>query len=561
MTAPVTADMHRARGEPSAAAVAGARRDAASVPIVLALAFALRWILAARGEVIFNDGPQFVAIARAFHAGEIDRALSHVYHPLYSWLAANAYPLFGDYERAALAISITAGTLVGLPLWALLRRLFGRRVAWAGLVLWAAHPFAAGYSANVQSDPVYLLFFVTAVWALWRGLETLPAPRGAAFATAAGACSGLAYLTRPEGVGVLLLGGLWLVLGIVVAARRRLARELPARVLAIALLAGGFVLPSLPYLRHIHETTGEWQLTRKKSLSNLAGVSGYGHAPRDVVKDEVSRRYGRPPLHRDTWFERYVLRGARLFVTFGEALTWPLAIFLALGLAVRGRALLRTRGDLFLLSFFALYGFTLYRLAVTLGYAGRRHMFPLVLLALGWTALGAVTFARRVETALLARGVAWAGRAGAIVLAALVLTMLPKTLRTNANEPIGEKHAGLWIRAHAGPGPERPIVFAPRERILYYADARLLRVPRRFNYDATVAYVRRYGGDFIVTSDSMTDREYPGFMRRIRPDDLRLEARFPERPGSADRYAIYRVLYPEGRAGVRPRLPHMEPWR
>ena len=622
----------------AAAVLLRGRSDARRLAVLFLGAFLLRWFLAARGEVIFNDGPRFIDIAKAFVAGETDRALSHVYHPLYSWLAAKVYPLFGDYERAALAVSVTAGTLAGLPLWFLLRDLFGRRVAWVGLVLWAVHPFAAEYAANVQNDAVYLLFFLAAVAFLWRGLAALPARSAAVSFALAGASSALAYLTRPEGFGVVVLGAFWLVAGlwkarhssqtlsvlassgsalassesalassesalaslgtsglgtsgsesavassesavassesVIASSGSALAalgtsglgtsglgtsglgtsglgtsgsREIPARVLAGVLLVVTFLTISFPYLRHIHDTTGTWQLTRKKSLSSLAGVKRYDQPAwaKDRVKDEVTAKYGRPPMQKKTRFEIYGVRGMRLFVTFGEELTWPLLLFLLLGLAVRGRALRRTRGDLFLLSFFVLYGFTLYRLAVTLGYAGRRHMFSLALLALGWTGLGVVTLSRRLEATLAARGSAWGRRAGVLLLGLVVAVSLAKTLRTNVNEPIGEKQAGRWIREQAMGKEVR--VFAPRERILYYAQARYVRVPLRFTYAPSMAYLRRYGVEFVVTSDSMTDVWYPRFLEDLRPEDLKLEARFAERIGSHDQYRIYRLLYPEGR--------------
>jgi hypothetical protein len=148
---------------------------------------------------------------------------------------------------------------------------------------------------------------------------------------------------------------------------------------------------------------------------------------------------------------------------------------------------------------------------------------------------------------------------GALVLGALVMASLPKALRTNVNEPIGEKQAGLWLRGRAEGREVR--VFAPRERILYYARARNLRVPLRFAYAPAMAYLRLYGADFVVTSDSMTDRWFPDFRRSVRPEDLRLEAQFPERPGSEARYRIYRVLYPEGKPPEPPPLPRtMRSW-
>lgn len=548
--------------ESSPAVAAQARRDLPLLALVLLVALAVRAFLAFRGQVIFNDGPRFIDIARAFVAGDTAHALTHAYHPLYSWLTAQAYPLFGDYERAGLAVSVLAGTLVGLPLWALLNGMFGRRVAWAGLVLWAVHPFATDYAANVQSDSLYLFFFLTAVWALWTGLEALPHAGAFGRFALAGAASGLAYLTRPEGAGVVVLGGLWLVLALRRLPQARHLREISARLLAGALLMACFVVPTYFYLKNIHDTTGMWQLTRKKSLTQL--VSGRAKErpewAKDTVKDEVIEEFGRPPIRKETKFEVYVVRGARIFRTFSEALTWLLVPFLVLGLLVRGRALLRTRSDLYLLSFFGLYGFTLYRLAVTLGYAGKRHVFPLVLLALGWTGLGVVALSRRLEIALRARGSGWAKRSGAVLLTVLVVASLPKTLRTNVHEPLGEKQAGFWIREHTPVGSTAR-VFAPRDRILYYADADNVRVPLRFNYDAAIAYLRRYGADFVVTSDSMTDLVYPRFLERIGPEDLRREVEFPEREGSRQHYTVYRVLYPEGRPASVLSLPRtMKSW-
>jgi 4-amino-4-deoxy-L-arabinose transferase-like glycosyltransferase len=536
-------------------------RDGFRLALLILGALALRAWLGARDQIIFNDGPHFIDIARAFVAGEAGRAMSHVYHPLYSWLIAQAFPLFGDYERAALAVAAVAGALVGLPLWGLLRRLFGRRVAWTGVILWAVHPYATKYAANVQGDSIYLLFFLTAVLFLWRGIGELPALRGMAMFALVGVFSALAYLTRPEGVGVAALAGLWLIAGLVSLSRTRWRREIGARLVAGVLLLAGFTVPALPYLKHIHDTTGVWQITQKKSLARLTGVGEYKRPEwsHDRVKARVTREHGRPPRLSDSAFTRYGVRGYKVIVTYAEALTWVLAPFLLLGLAVRGRALWRTQGDRFLLSFFALYGLVVYRLAVTLGDASKRHVLPLAILGLGWASLGVVSLAPRLEAALRARGVRWARRAGTLLLAVLVIAALPKTLSVNAEERLGEKQAGQWIRDHAEAGRE-PVIFAPRERIAYYAGARYVPVPLRFRYDSAIAYLRAYGVDFAVISDVMTPRSYPDFLERIQPDDLRLEATFADRPGSDHRYDVYRILYPEGRPRRIPPHPRRM-WR
>jgi 4-amino-4-deoxy-L-arabinose transferase-like glycosyltransferase len=545
----------------SAAGAGRPRGDGPRLALLFLAALALRAGLGARDEVIFNDGPHFIDIARAFAAGDASRAMSHVYHPLYSWLIAQALPLFGDYERAALAVAALAGTLVGLPLWALLRRLFGRRIAWTAVVLWAVHPYATQYAANVQGDSVYLFFFLTAVLFLWRGITELPGARGMAMFALAGAFSALAYLTRPEGVGVVALAGLWLVAGLWPWPRTRWRREIGARVVAGVLLLGGFAAPAYPYLMHIHDTTGVWQITQKKSLTRLTGIGEYKPPDwsRDRVKARVVREHGRPSRRADSAFSKYVGRGAELIVTFAEALIWVLVPFLLLGLAVRGRALWRTQGDRFLLSFFALYGLVVYRLVVILGDASKRHVLSLAMLGLGWTALGVVSLTPRLEGALRARGVRWARHAGTLLLAVLIVAALPKTLTVNAEERVGEKHAGHWIRDHAETG-RQTVIFAARERIAYYANARYIPVPLRFRYDAAIAYLRGYSVDYVVTSDVMTPKWHPDFLERIRPEDLRFEATFAERPGSDHRYDVYRVLYPEGRPRRTPGHPRRM-WR
>ena len=533
-------------------------QDAVRLTLLMIAAFVMRLVLAARDEVIFNDGPHFLGIARAFAEGKTSLAMSHVYHPFYSWLIAHAYPLVGDYEQAAMIVSVVAGTLIGLPLWALLWRFFGRRVAWVGVVLWAFHPYAASYAANIQSDSVFFLFFLTGALFLWRGLEQLPRLGSLGPLALAGASSALAYLTRPEGVGVVVLGGLWLILGLWPRPIARLRREFLPRFLAGCVLLGAFLLPAFPYLDHIHERTGVWQLTEKKSLGNLVGIKVHTRPlwARDEVKERVSREYGRPPRRTDSDFTRYVGRGAGLIVVFMEALTWQLLPFLLLGLAVRGRALVRTRSDLFLISFFGLYGLTVYRLAVTLGDGSKRHLFTLVLLGLGWTALGLVSLAPRLEAALKSRGWRFSRRTGTALLVLIVMTLLPKTLSVNASEQIGERQAGEWILAHTEE-ERQPLVFAARERITYYARARFLPVPVRYAYDAVMAYVRGYGADFIVTSDVTTEKKYSGFTKKIDPADLKLEASFPEHEGSANYYRVYRILYPEG----RPKNPPVHPRR
>ena len=105
---------------------------------------------------------------------------------------------------------------------------------------------------------------VRAVWAVWRALAT------ARVSTAglAGLLIGLAYLTRPEGLGIAIVAGLavlWLWL--------RNRWNLRRCVAFLAALAIDLVVTMLPYVTGLKLATGEWQLTQKKSVVELVSLT------------------------------------------------------------------------------------------------------------------------------------------------------------------------------------------------------------------------------------------------------------------------------------------------
>ena len=82
---------------------------------------------------------------------------------------------------------------------------------WLGAALLVVHSRAVEFSSDVQSDGLYVGLFAAATWLAWRAIGS----RRASLAAGAGVAAGLAYLTRPEGLGVALVlaawaGGAWL---------------------------------------------------------------------------------------------------------------------------------------------------------------------------------------------------------------------------------------------------------------------------------------------------------------------------------------------------------------
>ncbi|MEN8183499.1 MAG: glycosyltransferase family 39 protein, partial [Myxococcota bacterium] len=229
-------------------------------------AAALRSVSWMQTAVLFNDGPLFLHMARSFAAGDLASALAHPYHPLYPALVALVQPLLGGWEGAAVFVSVVGGALAVGALFAFLRASFGPREALIGAFLLAVHPWTIQFSADVQSEGLYLAFFLAALACLWQAL----ARASWVGALGAGLFTGLAYLTRPEGL-ILALVGVAVGMGAVVW--RRLPPLRAAGLAAVA--AGALVASAAPYVLLLHEQTDEWLLTRKKVVSQILGVEAY----------------------------------------------------------------------------------------------------------------------------------------------------------------------------------------------------------------------------------------------------------------------------------------------
>jgi 4-amino-4-deoxy-L-arabinose transferase-like glycosyltransferase len=468
-------------------------RPLLGLALCVAAALALRLARWEQTAVLFNDGPVFLALAERAAAGSPETLLQHPFHPLYPLAIAAVHALgapFGlGFEDAGALVSALAGSAAVAALYALVRMAFGPREALAAAWLLTFHAAAAESSGDVQSEGLYLALFLGAAAALWRALE-----RGSArSAAAAGALSGLAYLTRPEGLGVALVGAALLGLR---ALRGRLA---PRRALGLGLaLALGTAALALPYAGALSWQSGELQLSRKKSVgwvigtAHSAGAGGLATGQAGMEAPKVRERPARKPaagaksaapaeepphpagaydsLVAPPWTARAapaalvdLLRDAQ-----GGLRPEILALVLVGVFALRGRP--GPRGAFFG-ALTGAYLLLLFSLAMNVGYVSRRHLLPPMLLLLGYGAVGALWLGAALAR-LGARGARPDARrvraATALVLAAFAAVGVAKTFhRREGIEELAERRAAEWLRAQGEGG----VVAARKRRVAYYAGA------------------------------------------------------------------------------------------
>ena len=481
-------------------------------------AVALRLLQWSSNAALQNDGPVFLALARALLDGDVRAALAHEFHPLYPAAIALVHAALGrpagwSLETSAVCASVLASAGAVFALHALVRPAFGPERAALAAGLLAVHAGAVDMGADVQSEGLYLALFLGTAAALFRALRAV----SPAWAAAAGVLCGLAYLTRPEGLTLAVVGG-GLAAGLL--ARRRWApRAAAAFTLALGL---GVAALAFPYIGALYAETGELWLTRKKSVAWVAGVAD---APAHFVdqRREPPWRDGRVPPGMDI-LPRHPLpasldepasppaapslaeAAADLAQSFLRALRYELLVFLLLGLyAVRGRPGLR---GAFLGAVLAVHAVLLFALARNVGYVSARHLLAPAAVLLGYVACSAAPLAGMLGR--VARRPVREAVAALLPLALVGGISLGRALREPDVDVLAQREAALWLHDHvAEPGP----VCAEKRRVAYYAGAPYVRL-RSKSRPWLAARLRAYEvGHVIVADDDVED--HPGMAELI----------------------------------------------
>lgn len=443
------------RGQP------GPSWERTAVIAILGLAALVRWIRWERTEVIFADGPRFLSIAKAAAAGDWAAVLQDDFHPLYPLTVAALHTIVPDWEAAGVGVSILGGVLAVACLYGLVRVAFGFSPAIVAAVIAAVHVRVVEFTSDVQSEGLYLGLFMGAVWASWRGLSE----RSIRWAAVAGGFAGLAYLTRPEGLGIVAVAGL--VVLVEVIRRRWRLRDGIAWGAAFSVVA---VLLVSPYLVAMSTQAGELTLTRKKSLSAMMGLSdetsgalraASPSAPLPALNDPMLPPEFVPP-------DGLVPSLVELFRKALKTLRYDGTFLLLVGLwLARGRPTLRGR---FFLALIGAYGLLLFGLMMSAGYVSRRHWLPVLVPLLGYAALAAPALGQAMLKLLRRpRWPAWAPAALGLIL--VIGPAVYDMGQMRASRHLAER----WAGERAASMSEGDVVVATRRSYAaYYARGRHL---------------------------------------------------------------------------------------
>lgn len=533
---------------------------------VVLVAAGVRAAVWALSMVIGADGPSFLEVADRFSRGDLDGALRHDYHPLYPLLVAAASIFGGSPEVAGEAVSFLFGVLTPIPLFFLARRFLGDAPALAAGLLLAVHPVAARLSVDLKSDSTYTFIFVCSVLYAWVAIRS----QRPSAAFLAGVIGGIAYLARPEGLAVPLVA----TVGMLVAVKAEWGRRL-----ALAgMLILGTALPAAPYAAAISHQDGKLRITRKKGLVDFLGA-----APRAPVErrramsgggSEEVRGADEPPMRlamivpvgaqgtpermlregKDELgiFEKIALAGAAVVGQFGQTLHALLLGLLLAGVVFHGAIPRRRAQEVFQGVVILTHLAVLFLLVLGVQYLSRRHVYPLTVIALPWSAAGVWEVARWARPRLarwrFTMPISEGSRATALILGVTAVVLAPKTFYPYHLDQLDQREAGRWVRTVSGGSPE--YLLTHLEKVAYYAGA--TQVPIQKDYRTAIDIARHFRTRYVAFYREKVNRAAPGFLDAITRDEemvRRVSFRHVEREKWLGAYRevhldVYEILYP-----------------
>jgi hypothetical protein len=507
--------------------------------ILFGITFGMRLysVLMARG--ISYDGAAYGFIARDFLKHDFAKGLSSALHPLYPFLIYLVSPDASHVEIAGRFISLFFGAITFIPVFYLAKEVAGQKGAVLSGLFYSIHAYLVTYSGMLLSEATYWGLLTLSVYFFWRGLSR----KNILECMVSGACLGLSYLTRPEGIGYLILFFIWVFI------EGGMREGWFKKCLMMGSLIVGFFIFAFPYMFTLRQETGQWLISKKGVVtqSQLMKWVEVNEAPKneggkDLRKEDLkSEKVIEQPTQSTKYFN-LMERGSIILHYFPftlyhylRAYHFALWLFLFFGLIrVRQR---RGKLELFLAS---LVLFHLFSLSTFTG-STIRYSIPLIPLSLFWAGTGVLEIQRYLQKIKISTPGKWVSFL--IILA--ILVQLPQSMRPERRHRAEQKNVGLWLKENT---PKDSIImsnspietfYAEREFMLLPIGLPMLGIPGK-SYREIIQFAKQKGIHYILTNKNTYERN-PDFEGSIRSADLREFYRYKEKDGSW--ITVYEVLY------------------
>lgn len=525
--------------------------------VILITALVVRVYTGLTTFVISTDAVQYIDQARNLVEGRfgmIDYSetigLRSSYHPLYPFLIAVTYKCINNYEISAKVVSVVMGVSLITVVYVIGKRIFDARIAFLCALLLAFHPYTSRLSAEMLSESTYFFFLVLATGLGYLAINNL---RLLYFA-GTGVCSALAYLTRPEGVGVLMIVGFFTVFWRISSLRV----PLPRRFWCLVIMLLTFLCLASPYLMYIKKQTGHWALTEKKSVTELLGfenISSKKTVEANVVEEGTRgisnyKSIMAKPLRKvwDIGYERHSNTLIFMISKFISTYHPLLFLFLIVGVITQRKVPRLGKPGVYLGVFLAFYLFVLYALTLVFSgeghyYLSRRYLIPLVIPTMFCSAIGIQTLCNWTKRRFVssAKRYRWFRDTKVIIPVIIICVLLPKTLKFHRAEKIGTKETGYWLSENAQ--EDTPVIMGISPRMAFYAGGKHVFM-NPGSYSEMIVHARSLRVNYLEIYKEKIARTCPDFFESINDEDVELVYQHKYEGKSKElNLLLYKVLY------------------
>jgi asparagine N-glycosylation enzyme membrane subunit Stt3 len=489
--------------------------------LLIGITFALRLYAVLMAQGIAFDSAAYGFMARYFLKGDFIKGLSIPGHPLYP-LLMSLFSLDSTHiEMAGRLLSLFFGTLTIIPLFYLVKEAIGQKEAIFSALFYSFHPYLVTYSGMLLTEATYWGFLILSVYFFWTGLKKEKVWRIAL----SGCFLGLAYLTRPEGLGYVLVYLIWIIVS------GGLKKNWFRKLILIGVLTLTIFIFVIPYVIYIHQETGGWLISKKA----VAVQSDLLKENPEQVDPSIGIEQNKPVSgdSKVLWITHNIIQFLpSVTYRYLRAYHFSLWLFLFFGLIRVRRKMIDY--ELFIAS---LVLFHLVSLSTFLP-STIRFSIPVIPLSLLWAGTGLLEMKRYLEKIKGAN----AEKVIFLLVALVVLSQLPQSLKPERSFRAGQKKVGLWLKQNTPPGA---IIMSNSPQETFYADREWMMLPSGIStpgnpgksYHEIIDDVKTKGVRYILVNQN-THEMNPDFIESIQSTDLK--EIFRRTDGGS---IIYEVIY------------------
>ncbi len=538
----------------------------------LIIGFVIRLFLTRYQEVVSYDEVNYLKLAVYGAIHGIMNVMHTYWSPFYPFIIALFSKISSNYEIIARLISVFCGSLVILPLYKLARYRLTKKTSVITIAMIALYPALSSLSAKILTESLYIFLGISGVLVIWNSLTK----KSLGLSFCGGVVFGMTYLTRPEGIGFIIIV---IMINLILLINSMFQRKKNKYIQLVIFSVLGFIITSSPYLLFLHHKTGEWTISAKQKSLQQAEADVFKHEKEDYQFRKLSadnksllidqmfhlgnfitaeEERGEPVVQVTLFLmvQKYIKNFHELInMIVPTVIPLTLAVFLILGLFCRTGGKEKILFDLYLLSFIIFF----WGIVIPLFHINYRYFLPILPICFIWIGKGVVVFYSWVKN-LFHNLIIWKNKKLFIQMISLLsvflfisLSYVPDYIKfftdntaaaTRWAKPVEYKRAGLWLKNNC---TTTPVVMSHYQIVSYYAGnydiTESVSIP--FNtIDRVLEYAEYRNVDYLVLSERYV-RLFPlienlFYMKNI-PEKLKVVYHFESK---ADlRVVIYKLMH------------------